>query len=172
MNIILELLRFFIQKSYKPFFLYSFMKNTYIVLIVLAVIIIGFVGWKLASPLFLDKEVNEEIIQPTSNEEIISQGSFVNADDFHKTSGTAKVVEQDGKKYLVLENFKTTNGPDLFVYLAKDKDATEFVNLGALKGNIGNQQYEIPDDINLNDYDNALIWCRAFKVLFGSAEMS
>lgn len=147
------------------------MKNTYIILIVIVILVVGVVAWYLVSPLFLDKVVNENIIKPTSNEEIISQGSFIDADSSHKTSGTAKVVEQNGKKYLVLENFETTNGPDLFVYLSNDKDASEFVSLGALKGNIGNQQYEIPDDVNLEDFDYVLIWCRAFKVLFGSAEM-
>jgi len=58
------------------------------------------------------------------------------------------------------------------VYLSTDTKATEFVNLGKLKANIGNQNYEIPQDVDLKKYNKVLIWCKAFSVLFGSAELS
>ena len=74
--------------------------------------------------------------------------------------------------YLRLENFKATNGPDLYVYLATDKSTSDFVNLGRLKGNIGNQNYAIPAETNLTKYNTALIWCKAFSVLFGSAQLA
>src|SRR3989344_9303938 len=87
----------------------------------------------------------------------------------HPASGTARVVEaESGKHYLRYENFKTINGPDLFVYLAKDLDATEFVNLGELRGTEGNINYEIPAGVNLTEYPYALTWCRQFSVLFNS----
>jgi hypothetical protein len=80
-------------------------------------------------------------------------------------------LDDEGNSILRLENFRATNGPDLHVYLSTDKSASDFVSLGRLKGNIGNQNYEIPEGTELSKYDTVLIWCRAFSVLFGSAEL-
>ena len=155
------------------------MKKQYKFLILLAVVIVGIIAWYLGSPLFIDKRVNEDIIiVPDASKDqdaavtLLSQGSFVGADSLHQVKGTAKVVEKEGKRYVVLENFESTNGPDLKVYLAADAKATEFVSLGALKGNIGNQQYEFSKEVDLEKYKYVLIWCRAFSVLFGSAELT
>ena len=59
----------------------------------------------------------------------------------------------------------------MYVYLSTDKNAVDFVNLGRLKANNGNQNYDIPPGTDLSKYDTALIWCKAFSVLFGSAEL-
>ena len=99
-------------------------------------------------------------------------GTFVDGDWLHKTQGTAKVIPTDSGNVLRLENFKTTNGPDLYVYLATDDKASEFVNLGKLKASSGNQNYEIPEGTDLSKYNKVLIWCKAFSVLFGTAELS
>ena len=101
-------------------------------------------------------------------------GNFVDAGDgFHKAEGVAKVINlADGKTFLRLENLKATNGPDLYVYLSTDKGVSDFVNLGRLKGNIGNQNYEIPTGTDLSKYSTVLIWCKAFSTLFGSAKLS
>jgi hypothetical protein len=101
-------------------------------------------------------------------------GNFVDAGDgFHKAQGVAKVINlADGKTFLRLENLKTTNGPDLYVYLSTGKDVSDIVNLGRLKGNIGNQNYEIPTGTDLAKYNTVLIWCKAFSTLFGSAKLS
>ena len=101
-------------------------------------------------------------------------GNFVGAGDgFHNVEGVAKVlVLADGKSFLRLENLKSTNGPDLYVYLSTDKDASDIVNLGRLKGNIGNQNYEIPEGTDTSKYNTVLIWCKAFSTLFGSAKLS
>ena len=100
-------------------------------------------------------------------------GNFVGSGDgFHNAEGVAKVISlADGRTFLRLENLKATNGPDLYVYLSTDKDASDIVNLGRLKGNIGNQNYEIPAGTDLSKYDTVLIWCKAFSVLFGSAKL-
>ncbi len=141
----------------------------------LVVIVLVVLAYWLVSPLFVNERVDEELpssLGSDNSESIVElEGSFIDADSFHKTSGFAKVVKIDGKRYLSLENFKTTNGPDLYVYLSTDTGTENFVNLGELRGNVGNQNYEIPDDIELGSYDNVLIWCRAFGVLFGSAEL-
>jgi len=101
-------------------------------------------------------------------------GNFVDAGDgFHKAQGVAKVINlADGRTFLRLENLKTTNGPDLYVYLSTGKDASDIVSLGKLKGNIGNQNYEIPTGTDLAKYNTVLIWCKAFSTLFGSAKLS
>ncbi len=99
-------------------------------------------------------------------------GTFVDGDWLHKTQGTATIVTlEDGSSVLSLEDFKTTNGPDVYVYLATDDKATEFVDLGKIKANNGNQNYEI-SDVDFSKYDRVLIWCKAFSVLFGSAELN
>lgn len=101
-------------------------------------------------------------------------GNFIDAGDgFHKVQGVAKVINlADGRTFLRLENLKATNGPDLYVYLSTGKDASDIVNLGRLKGNIGNQNYEIPTGADLAKYNTVLIWCKAFSTLFGSAKLS
>jgi len=101
-------------------------------------------------------------------------GTFVGVGDgIHDAQGTAKTIPlENGNNVLRLEDFKSTNGPDLYVYLATDDRASEFVNLGSLKANNGNQNYDIPADTDLTKYDNVLIWCQAFGVLFGSADLS
>ena len=101
-------------------------------------------------------------------------GSFVGVGDgIHNAEGVAKVIPlQDGDNSILrLENLRATNGPDLYVYLATDKTATDFVNVGKLKANNGNQNYDIPAGTDLTKYDTVLIWCRPFSVLFGSADL-
>jgi hypothetical protein len=84
----------------------------------------------------------------------------------------AKVIPlQDGSNILRLEDLRVTNGPDLYVYLATDKSSSDFVNVGKLKANNGNQNYDIPTETDLTKYNTVLIWCRPFSVLFGSAEL-
>lgn len=86
---------------------------------------------------------------------------------------------EDGSHVLRLEDFASTNGPDLFVYLTTaDADATddelgaEFVDLGVLTGNIGNQNYVIPADVDLDRFDTVVIWCRRFTTAFGAADLT
>ena len=119
--------------------------------------------------------VNENMNETTvTNNTMALIGNFVDAGDgFHKAEGIAKVINlADGRTFLRLENLKTTNGPDLYVYLSIGKDASDIVNLGRLKGNIGNQNYEIPTGTDLSKYNTVLIWCKAFSTLFGSAKLS
>lgn len=137
------------------------------------------------SPLFFDVTTDEPLpntigvmfVNGTSTTEIpqtIASGQFTGVNDgIHNAEGMARIVRlADGKQLLRLENFKATNGPDLYVYLATNGTAQEYVNLGELKANIGNQNYEIPEGTDLAKYDTALIWCKQFSVLFGSAEIS
>ena len=112
--------------------------------------------------------MEEKIVPMTYAGEFIGVG-----DGIHDAQGDAFTIPiEDGSNVLRLENFKSTNGPDLYVYLSTDDKASDFVNLGELKASSGNQNYEIPDDTDLSKYNKVLVWCKAFGVLFGSAELS
>jgi hypothetical protein len=100
----------------------------------------------------------------------------------HKTSGRATVYqESDGKLVLRLTNFKTSNGPDVHVILIAAKDAdddanflnssTQRVELGNLKGNEGDQNYEIPSDTDLSKFQTVSIYCERFNANFGAAPL-
>ena len=118
--------------------------------------------------------VNEEMTTIGKEEtSTVYAGTFVGVNDgIHNAEGQAKVIKlSDGSNFLRLEDFRSTNGPDLYVYLSTDKSNSDFVNLGRLKGNVGNQNYEISQGIDLSKYDTVLIWCQAFSVRFGSAEL-
>ena len=167
------------------------MKKSLIVIV--GVLVVGFVSAFALSPYFTESSIDEEVpmgalIQPDTEEETMSDtmeeetmkthsisysGVFVGVGDgIHDAQGKAYTIPlEDGRDFLRLENFKSTNGPDLYVYLSTDKDASEFINLGKLKANSGNQNYEIPNEVNLVEYNQVLIWCKAFGVLFGSAEI-
>jgi len=127
---------------------------------------------------FLQSEVREEMPKMSDAEKreltIGSRGNFVEIDFIHKGSGDALILEYPGKKILRLENFKVTNGPDLYVYLAKSsspggsvQSLGDFIDLGRLKGNIGDQNYDLPD--NAAGFASVVIWCKKFAVLFSYA---
>ena len=119
----------------------------------------------------ISENLSVATMSASSNETLI--GNFVGAGDgFHNAEGVAKIIQlADGTDILRLENFKATNGPDLYVYLSTDKTNADIVNLGRLKGNIDNQNYLIPAGTDITMYNTALIWCRAFSVIFGSAQL-
>lgn len=118
--------------------------------------------------------VNEGMTETVALAQTTISGSFVGVNDgIHNAEGRAIAIALDnGGRILRLEDFRSTNGPDLYVYIATDKSASDFLSLGRLKGNIGNQNYEIPAGADLAKYDTVLIWCQAFSVLFGSAELT
>ena len=111
---------------------------------------------------------------------VLTSGSFI--DRAHPSVGIASVLgDGSEQRFLRFEEFETDNGPDLFVYLtsanAEADDGAfgaegEFVNLGSLKGNIGDQNYEIPVDTDLEKYNTVVIWCRRFGVAFGAADLA
>ena len=173
------------------------MKTSGKVLIGVIGIAVLVVAWWLISPLFLNETVDEGL-PPTSEESIVEDteeetdvsepadekeegtiettavsGVFKDGEKNYQTKGTIQSIESDGDVYLRFEDFETTNGPDLFVYLTKPgQETTEGVSLGALKGNIGNQNYLVPTDTDLTEYNTVVIWCRAFSATFGTGELT
>lgn len=115
----------------------------------------------------------DETMPVEANVVTLVEGQFI--DRSHPTSGTAKVITDGDRRFLRFENFETDNGPDLDVYLATgppDGDLGEYINLAELKGNIGDQNYELTDDIDLDRYTTVFIWCTRFSVAFGAAALS
>lgn len=101
------------------------------------------------------------------------EGAFVSRD--HPTTGQAVVLGNGtGQRFLRFEDFQTDNGPDLAVYLVNSTvgGVDDFIDLGKLKGNSGEQNYEIPADVDLDLYDTVLIWCVRFSSPFGEAPLS
>lgn len=107
---------------------------------------------------------------------VLSEGRFVDAE--HATSGTARIVQlADGSRYLRLEGFSTSDGPDVDVWLTDQPVGGDWhryddglhVSLGDLKGTDGNQNYAIPDDVDLSRLTSVAIWCDRFDVAFGTA---
>ena len=110
----------------------------------------------------------------------LKSGAFRDADDFHKGSGEATVYRgPDGTLLLRLENFKVTNGPELHVVLSPHEDPKTqqqvmlagWVDLGKLKGNVGNQNYFIPDNVDVNAQQSVVIYCKPFHVIFSVATL-
>lgn len=167
------------------------MKSSLIKWIVAGVVLIA--GWALFRPelLFIDKSVNESFpdVTPASMKqggEMQGQGDrILLSGEFHPvahdTKGMATIHElADGKRILRLTGFETSNGPDVRVLLVAAADAADnaavtnagFVELGKLKGNVGDQNYDVPAEVDLQKYGAVTIWCNRFGVNFGTASIN
>ena len=122
------------------------------------------------------KGVDVELLAPVK----LKAGDFSGVDRFHTGSGRATIYHlPDGSNLLRLEDFKVTNGPDLRVILtpvqdpggAGDVTAPGHVELAKLKGNMGNQNYEIPDDVDIASFQSVVIYCSPFRVIFSVAPL-
>jgi hypothetical protein len=148
---------------------------------VVVLIVAGFGIWYAFRPerLFINQRVNEQFPTASAASNQLASGQFHSS--AHETKGMATVIQlADGKKMLRLTNFQTSNGPDVHVYLvaaqdAKDNDTVTnagFVDLGSLKGNIGDQNYDLPSNSDLAKYRAVTIWCKRFSVNFGTAPLN
>jgi len=118
--------------------------------------------------------------QPTatvpSEPELVLQGKFYGVDDNHQGSGEALIYQTPGGGYFLrLEKFEVTNGPQLHVILGVDDNPYnhdtlgDYLDLGPLKGNIGDQNYVIPTDTDLSAYGSVVIYCVPFRAIFAIA---
>lgn len=148
-------------------------------------------GVYLGRSVLFDDEVNERVVRVTppasegttrdrraerQQNVLLRRGSFESV--AHPAEGTATTIRTaNGRRVLTLTNFEVDNGPDLRVYLvagpARDEsEVDDFEDLGALKGNKGNQQYELPRGLDLGRYTTVVVWCRAFSVNFARAPLT
>jgi hypothetical protein len=155
-------------------------------LLILLAVVVAAVGWYLFRPerLFVNQKVSEtlpaqEAMATATEPVVVSSGSFHTV--AHDTKGMATLYQYpDGKRVLRLTGFETSNGPDVQLYLVASNDATDndtvtksgFVHLGALKGNIGDQNYDVPGNVDLTTHKAVTVWCRRFGVNFGTAPLA
>jgi hypothetical protein len=108
----------------------------------------------------------------------VAQGNFRGI--AHETKGVASIYQlPDGKKVLRFSGFETSNGPDVQVYLVAADHAPDnetvtragFIRIADLKGNMGDQNYDLPAGIDLSKYRAVTIWCRRFGVNFATAPL-
>jgi len=151
-------------------------------LVPLVLLIAAGAAWYAFRPerLFINQQVNEQF--PTAsaaNTKQIASGQFHSG--AHETKGSATVFQlAGGKKTLRLTNFETSNGPDVHVYLIAADDAKDsetvtragFIDIASLKGNIGDQNYDLPANIDLATYRAVTIWCKRFSINFGTAPLT
>lgn len=112
---------------------------------------------------------------PAFESRVTSQGEFQGADDFHFGRGKALLIETAPDTYVLrFEEFSVRNGPDLFVYLSPDANGYtgEALELGELKGTDGAFNYEVPAGTDVSQFKSAVVWCKAFAVLFASATLA
>jgi hypothetical protein len=165
------------------------------------------IAWYLASPLFIDREVDEafptlapeatqtmsaaaaeadtmmEEPMPVTDEAtmtVLARGEFYDLGG-HPGMGIATVYElADNSRVLRFENFEVLNGPQLHVWLVPPdpvpdtvgREIQGYFDAGPLKGNIGDQNYELPADLDLDEYGSVVIWCVPFRVPFNAASLT
>ena len=155
-------------------------KWTKVLIAVVVVAVLG--GWYAFRPerLVVNRRVDEAL--PTAqggvSAQLLESGRFYSI--LHPTEGTATIFQLgDGTRILRLTSFRTSNGPDVHVYVVAADDAKDvatvqqagFIDLGVIKGNIGDQNYKLGSDLDLGKYRAVSIWCKRFSVNFGAAAL-
>ncbi len=153
---------------------------------IIGLAVVGGIGWYAFRPelLFVRKSVNEGLPVAAAQQVGMATSTALLSGRFnsvaHDTRGSATVYRLDGgTRVLRLTEFSTSNGPDVRVYLVAARDAADnetvkqagFVEVGKLKGTDGDQNYEVPADLDLERYRAVTIWCRRFGVNFGTAPL-
>lgn len=147
---------------------------------VLAIVL--FAAWYAFRPerLFINHRVNESFPagEDAVSAQVVESGTFYGV--MHPSTGTATIYRlADGDRILRFTNFRTSNGPDVHVYLVAANDAkdsatvkrADVIDMGIIKGNIGDQNYALSADLDLSKYRTISIWCKRFAVNFGAAPL-
>jgi hypothetical protein len=150
-------------------------------LIVVAAAVLAGMAWYLVSPLFVAHRVSEATPPDVEAASVPThRGSFGEVDAIHKGAGQATFyLRPDGRTVLRLESFEVTNGPDLYVYVSghpRPRTSTQLhdgfsYEVAVLKGNVGDQNYELPPDLDVSRVKSVVIYCRRFTTVFSTAEL-
>lgn len=120
-----------------------------------------------------DSPVDQEVIE--MNEIMEDNAVVVATGDFrasaHDVNGNVLLIKEGEKRVVRFEDFETINGPELHIYLSSDLNAEDYVDIGLIKATKGNVNYEVPNDVDLDKYNNVLVWCKPFSVLFSYAKL-
>ncbi len=152
--------------------------------IAIPIVIVALIGaWYVFRPerLYVNRSVDEAMptAQGAAPAQPLESGTFYSI--LHPTAGTATIYRMaDGTHILRFTNFKTSNGPDVHVYMVAADDAKDnnsvlsagFIDLGVIKGNIGDQNYTLGSDVDLTKYRAVSVWCKRFSVNFGAAPLT
>jgi electron transfer DM13 len=143
----------------------------------------AFLAWHAFRPerLVVNRRVNEAMpaAQGNSSPQRLVSGQFYSI--LHPTAGTATIYRMgDGSRVLRFTSFSTSNGPDVHVYMVASDDAKDvatvqqagFIDLGVMKGNVGDQNYTLGPDVDLSKYRAVSVWCKRFSVNFGAAPLT
>lgn len=159
------------------------MNKKALILVVGLAVLVG--GWALFRPekIWLNQTVSETLpgagSASAAASTVLASGQFHSV--AHESRGTATIYQVNGgKRILRLTNFETSNGPALHVYFVAAPDATDsetvknagFVSIAPLKGNVGDQNYELPADLDLGKYQAVTVWCQRFGVNFATAPLT
>jgi len=151
------------------------------VVVISLIVIVLMVTWYAFRPerLVVNKRADEAVAAASAGSlAALASGPFHGI--AHETKGTATVFQDsNGNRILRLSNFSTSNGPDVHVYMVAADNAYDaatvehagFIDLGNIKGNIGDQDYTLARDLDLSRYRAVSIWCKRFSVNFGTAPM-
>jgi len=152
--------------------------------VVISVLVIAlFAAWYAFRPegLIIDRRVHEEFpsTRDGSVPQTLASGTFHSV--VHPTEGVATVYSLgNGNRVLRLTNLKTTNGPNVHVYMVAADDAKDnasvrragFIDLGQIKGNVGDQNYTLGQNVDLSKYRAVSLWCQRFSLNFGAAPLT
>src|ERR1700735_475529 len=144
--------------------------------------VVAFLAWYAFRPerLVVNRRVDEAspAAQGNSSPQRLVSGQFYSI--LHPTAGTATIYRMgDGSRVLRFTSFRTSNGPDVHVYMVASDDAKDvatvqqagFIDLGVIKGNVGDQNYNLGPDVDLSRYRAVSVWCKRFSVNFGAARL-
>jgi hypothetical protein len=147
-----------------------------------ALVVALFAAWYAFRPerLFVDHTVREAlpITESASSAQALVSGTFHSV--LHPTEGTATIYRMgNGSRILRFTNFRTSNGPDVHIYMVAANDAGDdatvqragFIDLGSIKGNIGDQNYSLGPEVDLAKYRAVSVWCKRFSYNFGTAAL-
>jgi len=157
------------------------MKKRKVVVGVLVIVL--FAAWFAFRPegLFIDRPVEEGMPTAKAGASLEPVASGVFHGVAHPTNGTATIYQTgDRNRVLRFTNFRTTNGPNVHVYMVAADDATDnasvrragFIDLGPIKGNVGDQNYAFGADVDLSKYRAVSVWCQRFSLNFGTAPLT
>jgi electron transfer DM13 len=151
-------------------------------IIVPIVVVVLVVGWYVFRPerLIVNQRVDEAMptTHAASPTQALESGNFYGV--VHPTKGIATIYRMgDGTRLLRFTNFTTSNGPDVHVYMVAADDAKDsasvlragFIDLGSIKGNVGDQNYNLGPNVDLSKYRAVSVWCKRFSVNFGTAPL-
>jgi electron transfer DM13 len=143
----------------------------------------AFLAWYVFRPerLVVNRRFDEAMptVQGSSSPQPLVSGQFYSI--LHPTTGTATIYRMgDGSRILRFTGFSTSNGPDVHVYVVASDDAKDsasvlragFIDLGTIKGNIGDQNYTLTPEVDLSKYRAVSVWCKRFSVNFGAAPLT